>query len=62
MCTDLRAISILHSMLQNKRKWMLVAQTPDTMEDVGEKAKSIAEKRLCELSTFKLWWRYCTWR
>jgi hypothetical protein len=62
MCSDLRCISILHSMLQNKHRWFLSVHTPDDFEPIGEKAKAIADRSLPKLSTFSLWKRYYRWR
>ena len=62
--TDKKAIKQLRDLLQNKGKWFIDAQAPDTpeIEDIIQKARDNADENLPKLSVSALYNRYLRWR
>ena len=62
--TDFKAICLLRSLLKQRNKWYIDPISPDIpeLQDVVEKAKEYADKRLSNMWAITLYWHYTKWR
>ena len=61
MCSDLKCLKIVRSLLKNRVHWTLECATPVGLEPIGQKATLYASKRLSNMSLLFLWQRYKKW-
>jgi hypothetical protein len=61
---DYKAIMLIKSILKERSKWIIEVNHPkdDFFKTLEQKAKKIAERRLCSISLFSLWQGYKKWK